>query len=71
MPPVPGPVFSPAFNALLVLLAIGCIFLGVNLRDAVQKMQSSDIGTNNEVRASCGTCTATLHSMLWLPSSRC
>ena len=49
MPPVPGPVFSKAFNALLVLLVIGCLFLGLNLRDAVQKMQASDIGTNNEV----------------------
>ena len=50
MPPVPGPVFSKAFNALLVLLVIGCVFLGLNLRDAVQKMYASDIGTNNEVR---------------------
>ena len=49
MPPVPGPVFSKAFNALLVLLVIGCAFLGINLRDAVQKMYASDIGTNNEV----------------------
>ena len=49
MPPVPGPVFSKAFNALLVLLVLGCVFLGLNLRDAVQKMQASDIGTNNEL----------------------
>ena len=25
-------------NALLVLLVVGCVFLGLNLRDAVQKM---------------------------------
>lgn len=50
-PPVPGPVFSKAFNALLVLLVVGCIFLGLNLRDALQKMRASDIGTDNEVSA--------------------
>ena len=48
-PPVPGPVFSDAFKALLVLLVFGCIFLGVNLWDAVKKMQGSDIGTDNEL----------------------
>ena len=48
-PPVPGPVFSKAFNALLVLMAIGCVFLGMNLRDAVQRMQQSDIGEDNEL----------------------
>ena len=60
MPPVPGPVFSKAFNALLVLLVIGCVFLGMNLRDAVMKMQASDIGTNNEVRAHAQRCTFAL-----------
>ena len=49
MPPVPGPVFSKAFNALLVLLVLGCIFLGLNLRDAINKMQESDIGLDNEI----------------------
>ena len=46
---MPGPVFSKAFNALLVLLVLGCIFLGINLKDAVSKMQESDIGTDNEI----------------------
>ena len=49
MPPVPGPVFSPAFNALLVLMAAGCVLLGLNLREAVQKMQASELGEDNEV----------------------
>ena len=49
MPPVPGPVFSKAFNALLVLLVLGCAFLAINLRDAIQKANASDIGTDNEV----------------------
>lgn len=49
MPPVPGPVFSKAFNALLVLLVIGCVFLGLNLRDAVSKLYASDLGQDNEI----------------------
>ena len=53
-PPVPGPVFSSAFNALLVLLALGCIALGINLRDALKKMYASDIGTDNELLTSGG-----------------
>ena len=69
MPPVPGPVFSKAFNALLVLLVIGCVFLGMNLRDAVMKMQASDIGTNNEVRAHAHSPTAIFIKLPYVPTS--
>ena len=48
-PPVPGPVFSQAFNALLVLCAVGCVLLGLNLRDTVKKIYDSDLGLDNEV----------------------
>ena len=51
-PPVPGPVFSQAFNALLVLLVVGCVLLGLNLRDSIQKLYASDIGTDNELLTS-------------------
>ena len=49
MPPVPGPVFSKAFNALLVLLVIGCVLLGLNLRDSINRMYASEIGEDNEM----------------------
>lgn len=49
MPPIPGPVFSKAFNALLVLLVIGCVMLGMNLRDSINRMYASEIGEDNEV----------------------
>ena len=48
-PPVPGPVFSPAFNALLVLLVIGCGVLGVNLKTSIDAMRASSLGEDNEV----------------------
>ena len=84
-PPVPGPVFSKAFNALLVLLgmitakslralvqvsstsvadifpllfasylsaAIGCVLLGINLRDTLNQFYASDLGTDNELLTS-------------------
>ena len=31
------------------LAALGCVLLGLNLRDAVQKLYSSEIGTDNEL----------------------
>ena len=49
MPPVPGPVFSKAFNALLVLMVFGCIFLYFNLRESIKKLYASDIGEDNEL----------------------
>ncbi|KAL1495446.1 hypothetical protein AB1Y20_016814 [Prymnesium parvum] len=48
-PPVPGPVFSPAFKALLVLLLIGCGVLGVNLKTSLDAMKASSLGSDNEV----------------------
>lgn len=49
MPPVPGPVFSKAFNALIVMMIIGCGLLCLNLRDTLQRMKESEIGEDNEV----------------------
>lgn len=50
-PPVPGPVFSPAFNALLVLLALGCVVAGVDMRDRIAKIRAGadGIGEENDI----------------------
>ena len=44
-----------AFNALLVLMVLGCGFLCINLRDSIRRMQSSDIGEDNEILTGGGT----------------
>eukprot|EP00966_Prymnesium_polylepis_P055626 1286554-Prymnesium_polylepis.1 len=48
-PPVPGPVFSKAFNALLVLLVVGCGVLCVQLKTSLDAMKASALGEDNEV----------------------
>lgn len=47
-PPIPGPVFSPAFNALLVLMFFGCTFLCFNLKTSLDAARASDIGEDNQ-----------------------
>uniref|UniRef100_A0A7S2HBV8 Uncharacterized protein n=1 Tax=Haptolina brevifila TaxID=156173 RepID=A0A7S2HBV8_9EUKA len=70
-PPVPGPVFSSAFKALLVLLMIGCIGLGINLRDAIVKMRASDIGTDNELLTRGGAGNAAWLASIQKSGGRC
>jgi len=48
-PPVPGPVFSRAFQALILLMLLGCVFLCLNLRDQLRRLHDSDIGEDNEL----------------------
>ena len=46
-PPIPGPVFSPAFNALLVLMAAGSVYLAWTLYWQCKKIHEGGIGEDN------------------------
>ena len=46
-PPIPGPVFSPAFQALLVLMAIGSLYLAYTLHTQCKKINEGGIGEDN------------------------
>ena len=48
-PPIPGPVFSQAFIALLVLMGGGCCVLCYQLYDKLGAAMGSKIGEDNEV----------------------
>ena len=48
-PPIPGPVFSPAFNALLVLMAAGSLYLAYTLYWQCKKIHEGGIGEDNEM----------------------
>ena len=46
-PPIPGPVFSPAFKALLVLMAGGSLYLAYTLYWQCKKIHEGGIGEDN------------------------
>ena len=46
-PPIPGPVFSPAFNALRVLMAAGSLYLAWTLYWQCKKIHEGGIGEDN------------------------
>ena len=46
-PPIPGPVFSPVFNALLVLMAAGSLYLAWTLYWQCKKIHEGGIGEDN------------------------
>ena len=46
-PPIPGPVFSPAFKALLVLMAAGAVYLAYTLHYHIKKIREGGIGEDN------------------------
>ena len=48
-PPIPGPVFSQAFIALLVLMGGGCCVLCYQLYDKLGAAMGSKIGEDNEI----------------------
>ena len=48
-PPIPGPVFSQAFIALLVLMGGGCFVLCYQLYDKLGAAMGSKIGEDNEI----------------------
>ena len=48
-PPIPGPVFSPAFNALLVLMAAGSLYLAYTLYWQCKNIHEGGIGEDNEM----------------------
>ena len=48
-PPIPGPVFSQAFFALLVLMGGGCCVLCYQLYDKLGAAMGSKIGEDNEI----------------------
>jgi len=51
-PPIPGPVFSQAFIALLVLMGGGCCVLCYQLYDKLGAAMGSKIGEDNEILVS-------------------
>ena len=48
-PPIPGPVFSPAFKALLVLMAFGLVYLAYTLHAHIKKIREEGIGQDNAI----------------------
>ena len=52
-PPIPGPVFSPAFKALLVLMVFGGGYVFYTVRSHIQKMrEAGELGDDNAVLTS-------------------